>query len=248
MSLCSQLREYYNSQGISALNFLCQHKDKCSTASGQPNPYFTGPKEALVGTNYEKATLPRVLFVSLDSGGESPDPHTRMMEHLRNWEENDLVVADLPKNKHWYLTHLLAWHILKKFRGDLTLETLRSCFAHTNSAKCCENNSGSAEASNTLFNNCRQYLHREVEILDPRILITQGNQAKAAIDHQFQEVSDNEILEGSKNPVLLKINDRPVLWIHTYHPSYYGGFWKQKDESWDGWADLAFRFIQRTAI
>lgn len=164
------------------------------------------------------------------------------MAAYRQWEEDELVVSDLDKGKHWYETHELAWKILKKFQPDLTLSGVKPYFAHTNSAKCCENNPGGSQARDVLFTRCREYVPGEIEILSPDIIITQGNQAKATIDNCFTAISTDTKLEGC--PVkTLEISNRNVIWVHTYHPRY-GGYWTQKMNCWGYWTEAIFQFIQ----
>ncbi len=248
MSLYQELQAYYESQGISPLDFRCRHVEDCRGL----NSNFTEANQAFVGTEYEKGTLPRVLFLSLDSGENSKDPNDRTMAAVRDWEENRVVVNDLPKGRHWYRTHDLAWKVLKKFQPHLTLEQVKPYFAHTNSAKCCENNSGNREASGVLFEKCREFIPGEVAILAPDILITQGDWAKFAIASKFETLTLEEPLEPvSLNGETLncpahalRINDNNVIWIHTYHPKHFGEFWPQKSKCWDYWADLVFAFIR----
>ena len=70
-------------------------------------------REAFVGTEYEKGALPRLLFVSLDPGSSDVDPKRRTAESIRYREEHGCDVATLPKPRHWYRTHELAWILLK---------------------------------------------------------------------------------------------------------------------------------------
>ena len=36
-----------------------------------------------------------------------------------------------------------------------------------------------------MFKNCMEYLPREIEILDPDIIVTQGDEAKNALEKKF---------------------------------------------------------------
>ncbi|MHB8205498.1 MAG: uracil-DNA glycosylase family protein, partial [Desulfomonilaceae bacterium] len=227
MNITGELEKYYKDCGISPHDFHCKNVEVCR---GQ-NPRFTEANQAFVGTEYEKGTLPRLLFLSLDSGENGTDPERRSMAAYRQWEENELVVSDLDKAKHWYETHKFAWKILKKFESDLTLEGVKPYFAHTNSAKCCENNPGRSQARDVLFTRCREHIFGEIEILSPDILITQGNQTKAAIDHCFEVISSNTKLENC--PVkTLEISNKNVIWVYTYHPRH-GVYFTQKRNCWD---------------
>src|SRR5690606_234200 len=146
---------------------------------------FTTAKEAFVSSGYVKHELPRIVFLSLDSGSAEKDPHLKTLESVRIWEEEKENVLALPKNKHWYRTHELAYTILRNFRLDLRIDQARHYFAHVNSAKCCMNNPQRAQANQILFDNCGEFTPGELEILDPDIIITQGKWAKLVIDKAF---------------------------------------------------------------
>ncbi len=213
-----QLTNYYKSKGISAIDFNCTHYRSCSSTS--PNT-FTTAKEAFVSSGYVKHDLPRIVFVSLDSGSAENDPRLKTLESIRLWEEEQENVLHLPKNKHWYRTHELAHTILKNFKPDLRIDQARHYFAHINSAKCCMNNPQRAQANQILFDNCREFIPGELEILDPDIIITQGKWARLALDRAFSELTASEIIpETIPEMKMVMINDHPVIWIETFHPRH----------------------------
>ena len=80
--ILNELRQYLDCQGISARHFDCEHYKDCK----RNNKNFTEAKEAYVGTEYVKHKLPRILFISLDSGSGDADPNKRTMEDLRKPE------------------------------------------------------------------------------------------------------------------------------------------------------------------
>ena len=65
-NILDRLKHHYESNGISAANFHCQHRSDCSRDCDG----FVEAREAFVGTEYEFGNLPRLLFVSLDPGGD----------------------------------------------------------------------------------------------------------------------------------------------------------------------------------
>lgn len=248
MTISQSLRRYYDSQGLSPSNFHCAHLGKCNE---RQSPYFSTGNEAYVGTEYEKGTLPRLLFVSLDSGEGEEDPKTRTLDAVRSREEAE-VVNKLHKGKHWYLTHELARLIISRFRPDLSLEEIKPYFAHTNSAKCCENKEQNAAGRSVLFKNCREFISDEIKILTPDILVTQGGWAKLAAADKFETLPLEESLkpdsldEKTLNcPVhVLRINNKKVIWIPTHHPRHFGAFWPQRSKCWDYWGDIVLEFIR----
>ncbi len=213
-----QLTNYYKSKGISAIGFNCPHFRSCSQTS--PNT-FTTAKEAFVSSGYVQHVLPRIVFLSLDSGSAEKDPHLKTLESIRIWEEENENVLALPRNKHWYRTHELAHIILRNFKPGLKIDEARHYFAHVNSAKCCMNNPQRAQANQILFDNCRGFIPGELEILDPDIIITQGKWARLALDGAFPKMTSSEFIpETIPEMKLVMINDHPVILIETFHPRH----------------------------
>ncbi len=240
--MLNKLQTYYENNGILATSFTCKHREECSKGSEN----FTGPKSAFVSTGYEYGHLPRLLFLSLDSGSGDKVDKNRLPYAVRFQLETEDTMS-LAKHKHWFRTHELAWYILKKFNPLLKLEEAKGYFAHANSAKCCMNKIQRKKADNVLFKNCQKYLKQELEILNPEIVVTQGNEAKNAI---------LEILESRTKSIddfssIIKINDKEIFWLHTYHPSNYGMFYKHRKfnketgvaEGWMFYAEQIFDFI-----
>ena len=123
--MLATLERYYKQNGILATNFSCRHRADCS--SGRAS--FTGPKSAYVSSGYEQGVLPRLLFLSLDSGSADKNDENRLPTAVRKQEEERDVLA-LAKHKHWFRTHELAWYILKAFRVSLKIEEAKMYFAH----------------------------------------------------------------------------------------------------------------------
>lgn len=215
-----ELTDYYRLYGISALDFSCPHFSSCSQRFPKK---FTTAKEAFVSSEYGSHKLPRMVFVSLDSGSAENDPVLKTLESVRTWEEEKEDILSLPKNKHWFRTHELAYTILRNFHPGMRIDEARHYFAHINSAKCCENKPGRDQASQILFENCRQFISGELEILDPDIIITQGKWGKLAINRAFPEIISPDYIPKTLQEIkLFIINTHPVLWIETYHPRYSG--------------------------
>lgn len=221
-TMFQRLRRYYEDKGILSTSFACPHKKQCSAGS----PGFTGPKSAFVSTGYENKSsdLPRLLFLSLDSGDGDKDGRKRLPETLRKQEEIERDVLALHKGKHWYKTHELAWYIFKWFNPDIKLEDAKRHFAHANSAKCCMNKPGRKQADRILFKNCKKYLEGELEILCPDVIVTQGSEAKKAVGSFYEPLK--RIDEYAS---IIGMNSRKVFWLHTYHPGNWGAFNRQRN-------------------
>jgi hypothetical protein len=83
MSLVDDVKRYYEEAGISATNFRCKHLRDCKQACAD----FTEAREAYIGREYARGTLPRLLFLSLDPGDSDVEPKARTIEACRAWKK-----------------------------------------------------------------------------------------------------------------------------------------------------------------
>jgi hypothetical protein len=233
--MLKELSSYYQRNGISPLDFRCQHLQDCSHGNNR----FVEAKGAFVGTEYEKGTLPRLLFVSLDPGSSNSSPKQRIVESVRFQEEHECNVAKLPKARHWYRTHELAWILLKRIKPDLQLQDTHLYFAHVNSVKCCVSNENHQSAPPVLFRNCQKYIGGEVALLEPNILVTQGKKAREAIQQSYK-ISESLGDKSICSHTWIFIEGKKVLWFHTYHPRNFGKFNQQRRECFENWANIIY--------
>ena len=244
--MLERLTAFYESHGISPVSFRCPSRSTCSANS----PRFTEAKASFVGPSYEERRLPRLLFLSLDSGSAEPDPRQRTAEDVRR-QNVDCNVATLPKNKHWYRTHEMAFELLRQFKADLTVPDTRLYFAHVNSAKCCQNKPGRNQADRTLFENCRRFIPGELRVLSPDIVVTQGGPAKEAIrtgfdvrHHDVRTVpSARYVKDAHYETGFIELEPgRKCLWLQTYHPNNFGCFYPQRRHCWPLYAEKVCQF------
>lgn len=234
------LKTYYYANGISAFGFRCHFANSCRLFCNN----FVEPKEAYVGSQYEQGTLPRVLFFSSDPGGGDPNPQTRTLEATRRYEENVCNPGGLNENSHSYHTHHLAWLFLSRFAPNLQFNDICPYFAHTNSAKCCEDYNQRRQSADRFFENCRGYIPGEIQILDPDILITQGDHAKWAIKYGFSQSTTLIEIDPANdhcNYHLIQMNGKEVLWFAPYHPNSRGYFRARSVPCFDTWAEEAYQ-------
>ena len=246
-TMLGRLNTFYESHGISPVGFRCPSHMACSADS----PDFTTAKASFVGPAYEEGHLPRLVFLSLDSGSADPDPRRRTAEAVRR-QELARDVASLPGNRHWYRTHELAFELLRQFKEDLTIDDARLYFAHVNSAKCCQNKPGRRQADNTLFRSCRRFIPGELRVLRPDIVVTQGGPAKAAILGSFDvrcHFVRTTPVSGYKRDAhyetgIIEIEPRKkeALWVQTYHPNNFGHFNPQRAHCWPLYAKAVREF------
>ena len=241
IDMLAELQGFYDEKGISSTDFRCKHHAECRN----DNEQFTEAKAALVGREYQTHKLPRLLFISLDSGsGNIATNNTITAVEEAYYRSN----TNRAKNRHWYRTHEIACEILKEFDSNITIESVKGWFAHTNSAKCCMNKTGRRKADKILFKNCMEFMSEEVSILNPDIIITQGLEAHYSLKNKFPKLENvanvfqNDLSEVS----VIVINNHPVLWIRTYHPGNWGKFNKVTMESLPAYAKISHEFIKAT--
>lgn len=144
-----QLTQYYSAQGILASEFDCKYFKDCSNGCST----FSTAEEAFVGEEYEKGTLPRLLFVSLDGGYEKSPDVRDVVGRRREVMDPRLWSRLKGKPNHWNWTNRIPLELLKDFHkerigADLDIDDVRLFFAHTPTVKCCENNPhGGADSS-----------------------------------------------------------------------------------------------------
>ena len=238
------LQEYYKNNKISAIGFDCPFYTSCSRFTLDT---FTTAKEAFISTGYEKHDLPRLLFLSLDSGSADTDPAKKTLESIRHQEEFECRTLGLPRHKHWFRTHELAHILLRNFKQDLRLDEVKHYFAHTNSAKCCQNNPGRKQAVSTLFDNCRKFISGEIRLLLPEILVTQGSAAQQVVQCAFEQRDLKntypDITQFPEEIKIIEIQENAVLWIHTYHPRNPNS--KKNRDNYQIYEKLVYEFILR---
>ncbi len=204
-----------------------------------------------MGPRYAARRLPRLLFLSLDSGSAPSDPQKRTIEAQRS----GIASPDLgPENRHWHRTSELAHRLLRQFKEDLELLDARQYFAHANSAKCCQNKPHRGKADGTLFENCRRFVPGELRALRPDVVVTQGGEARKAILRSFDvrchvrkavekpERCEYKMDARYETGVVEIEPGTKCLWIQTYHPGCFGLFNPQRKYCWPLYEDAVRRF------
>lgn len=247
--MLDELKGFYRTNGISAIDFSCQHQEDGSSHCGD----FVSGREAFVGSGYVEGELGRILFISLDSSDSHPGrtPELRTLKYMRKWEEERCRPDTLHKGRHWYWTHRLAFEIIAGVAGRCgkippDFSQSHRYFAHTNSAKCKDAALGTRQSSPVPFRNCREFIPDEVEIFRPDILITQGKRGRLAIEGAFPIAEkimhpDNEHWSMD----LLTLPHGSTLKASTTHQRH-PAFWKEKREMYPWLIKRAQEFLSET--
>jgi len=259
--MLQQLRNYYLERGIAAEAFSCPHGALGPLSCRSNSTDFVTAREAFVGSEYEKGTLPRVLFLSIDASTDHPGraPAKRTLEYMRFWEENgrpDPQGCDaerLHKGRHWYWTHKIAHEMLNsvsfaKLGRPIQFRDIHKYFAHTNSAKCKDAARGTGQGPELVFRNCRPHIPEEIRLLRPDVVVTQGKFGRDAIEGAFPIVRR---LPHPKRPEyaaeFLHLDGREVLKFSTYHQNNYGEFNREKSDAYPWYLEVAREFLRGVA-
>jgi hypothetical protein len=249
LGMLEQLEKYYLKQRISAIAFNCENISECS-AGCKPGDFVTA-REAFVGSEYEKGTLPRLLFISLDASDEwpGPEPENRTLQAVRAEVESAKLTR---RGTHWRETHELAHGILdsiatERLGHSLSIEQINRYFAHTNSAKCKDKSMGTRQGRPVLFKNCRPFIHGEVEILCPDILVTQGRWARESIRAAFRVLRQEWMPDHSDKYgyKVIEVAGRQVISFETAHQRAFGLFWPEKEIAYPWYKQEALQFVRK---
>ena len=238
INYCAFLDEFYIQQGIHPLSFKCKHQKFCRQYA--QNGKMTETKMSMVGSKYG-TQYPKIIVVSLDppSGIRSDGnprwhfntPKKRSTEFVSSTHEKDNYNIDRP-NPHWAMTQIIVkeilgiWGYKAEHNSSVVLESysgrhienMSSYFAHVNVAKCSMNNEGQRQANSFVHHTCSQtYLLKELTLLEPDIMITQGATTNKILGNMFigREISVNELPLSN----ILNFGSKKCLWLPMHHPT-----------------------------
>lgn len=254
----TRLNEYYEEDNIAPVerethsngdydydemfrSFGCPKKaccrDACEDAyrrSGRDTGFLFSPRmegvevsQCYVEREYKGHRIPRIVVVSLSV----PQPDLRPDENSEpRW------------NEHWRGTTTTVRSLLCPFvcldpagePEDESTRTIEQLFVHVRTGKCHSNAYGGREETPKLYRNCGEYLRKEVSILKPDVIVTQGNTVRdMSIKYVFTEGAEEKPVrnvEGTTNSlapleariVHLKESKREVYWLWSYFPARRG--------------------------
>ena len=258
----NQLNKYYKKARISPVkntgnfddmfdDFSCPMKKDCRAAAkgdcraaaalnGVESFIFAPRTEGVnvskyyVAGEYKGDRIPRIVVISLSA--PRPDISTAKNETCSQTKKT-------VRNYHWPETLMTVRSLLCPFIAPEKfpeLELIEKLFVHLRTAKCCSNAKGGTQEPGRVYKNCGKYLGEEVRILEPDIIVTQGNHAhRQAEKHVFDKNAANiavEEVEGIGDSIArivnLKQDNRSVYWLRTIFPTHLYGHMKR----WHGQA------------
>ncbi len=250
----TQLNQYYESKGIAPVDgtngyansygvFRCPKKDCCRDAcydywkKGEEDIFcFSPPIDSVCVSQYytDKTycgdSIPRIVVISLSA----PEP---------SMPTGGIITGAM--NQHWRETLAMVRSLLYPFIApekfpmpirnweDEDITIVESLFVQARTAKCCSNANGGKEEPSKVYENCGGYLSEEISILEPDVIITQGNNAHPRAKKYVFNTNTIQKVKGIQgiNPVhnvahvaTLRYNSRRVFWLqlhHPRHPVYY---------------------------
>lgn len=226
----SKLTDYYKQMNIYPDAFQCPHKSFCSQYAEQE---MTEAKMSMVGGQYGKK-YPRIAVVSLDPpkrrDGALNSPTERKTESVSEFDESQDYLINHP-NVHWAMTQIIVKDILlfwgypvdpksavvEKSYSYRNIENVTAYFSHVNVAKCSMNKKDRSQANVKVHKKCGfSFLIRELEILRPQIIVSQGKNANTILGNLlgFQGIEDS--LPTSK---IAHIGESRSLWLPMDHPA-----------------------------
>ena len=238
-----KLNQYYEDVGIAPITdicvtsdnldaifvaFRCSYKKCCRNAccpkDSQGNVHFLARTEGVTVSqyyrerNYKGHHIPRIVVISLSA--PKPDFSSTERKSLNpHWRGTTTTVRSL-------LRPFLELVPAKNF-GDKSARIIEQLFVHVRTAKCCSNANNGGQEPDRVYQNCGHYLRKELRILKPDVIVTQGDPAhEQAEKHVFDEIVQQTAVrpvQGIPNSIArivsLKGDGHRAYWLRTYFPT-----------------------------
>ena len=248
----NQLNKYYKKARISPVKntgkfdnmfneFGCPMKKDCRSAAALngAESFIFAPRTEGVDVSkyyadgeYKGDRIPRIVVISLSA----PRPDISITKNETCSQTKKKV-----QNYHWPETLMTVRSLLHPFIADGKFpkpELIEKFFVHLRTAKCCSNAKGGTQEHGRMYENCGGYLGEEVRILEPDVIVTQGNYAHwQAEKHVFKKNAANitveeveDIDDSIARIVNLKEDNRSVYWLRTRFPTPLYGHMKKWHE------------------
>ena len=162
-----ELKKFYRRESIAVDAFDCPNKHKCKEAAS-PRLLYHGA-EAHVGSKYGEVL--RIVVIALDTGHRPENLEQRRVTIESQWGGG--------LNKHMQGTTEITQELLKGRIADGT--SPHPYYAMINAAKCSGADGKRDMVPDELYAHCRPFALKEIELLNPQLLVTQGKKAAAVL-------------------------------------------------------------------
>lgn len=231
----------YDYEGMFS-SFCCPNKDSCREAcraeyqpsDEDPRFLFSPRTECVVVSQcyeqreYKGHCIPRIVVISLSVPKPDPMPPCPT-EECRSY----------PLNPHWRGTTTTVRSLLDPFidlapardSKDESTKIIEQLFVHLRTGKCFSNANRKKQEPDQLYENCGKYLRKEVSILKPDVIVTQGGPAHdKSKDYVFdvideRTVGDIDDSDSIAHIVRLKEDKREVYWLRSRFPTKQARFY-----------------------
>lgn len=223
-------------------SFRCPNKDSCRKAccaeyrpsDEDPRFLFSPRTECVVVSQcyeqreYKGHRIPRIVVISLSVPKPDPMP-PYPTEECRSY----------PLNPQWRGTTTTVRSLLCPFvclapardSNDESTKIIEQLFVHIRTGKCFSNANEKNQEPYQLYENCGCYLKKEVSILKPDVVVTQGNPAHDMSErYVFDEIKRREVRGIADSDsiayiVRLREDKRKVYWLRSRFPTWRAGFY-----------------------
>ena len=221
-------------------SFGCPKKDSCRNAcekayerSNGDTGFLFSPRTECIEVSqhyaereYDNRCIPRIVVVSLSV----PKPELKS-----DCSDAESKPFSLHPDSHWRGTTTTVRSLLDPFvclapaEDYRSTEIIEKLFVHIRTGKCFSNAGGPTREPDRLYKNCGCYLRKEVSILEPDVIVTQGGPAHNMSEkYVFDKSARNPpkrvkcIANSIARIVHLRKDDRKVYWLRSRFP---GGLW-----------------------
>ena len=263
MTMQEQLNQYYKDVGIAHVSwssdpgdmfstFCCEKRvdcrEACLGAWKKKEAFVFEPRidgvtvsQEYQDGKYHGDQIPRIVVLSLSK----PQPTIPQPEGVP--DTKPAAKPKTPLGPHWRETLAMVRSLLHPFIvsekfpkparywEDESRKKIEKLFVHVRTAKCCSNANGMRAEPPEVYANCGGYLGKELSILKPDVIVTQGNQAHwRAEEHAFKEnaikISVEEVTgietKSIARIVKLKEGNQRVYWLRPYFPTFWKYYWQ----------------------
>ena len=257
MNMNDQLKQYYKSVDIASIDkmrtysemfsaFDCEKKDDCRAVckkKSNPTDFLFSPpikgdgvyvSQYYQDSQYDGVRIPRIVVLSLSR--PQPDPSKDLI-HPNNTSQAQSQGSRGGRNEHWPRTLMTVRSLLYPFISNIknkSCQEIEQLFVHVRTAKCCSNAGGGCQEPARVYANCGVYLYRELSILKPDVIVTQGSPARdAAQNHAFNVANRVTAIKVPSIPsriVTLKENNQSTYWLPMIFPTETYGHMKTWDK------------------
>ena len=183
---------------------------------------------------YEGVCIPRIVVLSLSR--PQPEPSTDLL-HPNNTSQAQSQGSGGGRNEHWPRTLMTVRSLLYPSISNIknkSCQEIEQLFVHVRTAKCCSNVNGGSQEPAKVYADCGVYLRKELSILKPDAVVTQGVHARdAAQNHAFDVANRVTRIAVPSIPsriVNLKENNQSTYWLPMIFPTETYGHMKTWDE------------------